>query len=209
MTRDVRRFGLLTLVSALSFAGCKTPANDAPPPAQPTPTQEPTPAPTEQPAPGEPASAAPALPPATPKVDPADLGALKAGRAAMLPRVKAETEAAAKITPTDHSRFFMHPGDDKNAAIEFDTKGLKSVDLSPYIEDLASNPDCASNPTAGVAHLTWSADGKKVGELTVDRNYTGTVTIDVSKTSRLKLEVDKGNGTSLCDWFSVGVLNVK
>jgi hypothetical protein len=153
--------------------------------------------------------ALPATPPApSGKADPVDLDALKAGLAMMQPRITAEVAALGKIDVTQHSRLFMHPGDAKRASVEFDTKGLHSLELAPYIEDLRANSDCAG-PQAGVVRLSWSTDGSTKPELMVDRSYTGTVAVDLAKSSRLELDVDKGNETTLCDWFSVGFLNVK
>lgn len=160
--------------------------------------------------PADPTPSAPPPPPAVPpKVDTVDLEALKGGLAAMQPRILAQTDAFAKIEPKEHFRFFMHPSDDKNASIEFNTKGLSSLSLSPYMEDFSGNADCIGTPEAGVARLSWSIDSGKKTSLMIDRNYAGVLNIDVAKTSKLKLEVDKGNDVTYCDWLSVGFLNVK
>ena len=127
----------------------------------------------------------------------------------MLPRVSSKVDAFKKVEPNEHFRFFMHPDENKNAILELNTKGLASLTLSPYIEDFGGNPDCAGTPSAGIVQLTWSLDGGKKTHLTVDRTYNGLVNLDVSKSSKLKLEVDKGNDVTWCDWFSVGFLNVK
>ena len=207
MTFDVRTMNRLLLVSVLWCGACRNSSHDAPPPPPPAAT------PAEQAAkvtpPEQVAPSATTPPPPPPKVDTVDLASLKAGLAAMLPRITARQEPVAKITPTEQSRFFMHPDVAKTALLEFNTKGLSSLELAPFIQDFAGNPTCANEPTAGVVQLTWSTDTGKKNSLTVDRNYTGTVPVDLTKASRLKVEVDKGNGTTVCDWFSVGMLNVK
>ena len=148
----------------------------------------------------------PTPPPPPAKADPVDPEGLKAGLAAMTPRISSQMEGLAKIEPTPSSRLFMHPGESRASSIEFKTKGLASLELAPFIQDLGSNKDCA-DPQAGIVELTWSIDGKK-NHLKVDRTYTSVVAVDLAGSSRLKLEVDKGEST-LCDWFSVGFLNVK
>ena len=150
-------------------------------------------------------------PPPPPKADTVDAAGLKAGLAAMLPRVVAKVEALAeaKVEPNERARFYMHPAEEKIASIEFDTKGLSSLNMAPYIEDFRSSPECVKSPEAGIARLTWYLDGAEQGQLTVDRNYNGLVDLNVANSSHLKLEVDKGNAVTWCDWFSVGFLNVK
>lgn len=205
------RFLAVVAVSLLAAACDKSPSNAAPPPA---PSE--TPAPTATVAAAAALASAPAASsappePRAPKADPVDPAALKVGLAKMLPRVTAKVEALpnAKLEPNDHFRFFMHPGDDKKTSIEFNTKGIVSLDLAPFIQDLQGAPDCANNPQAGIARLTWLVDGAKKGSALVDRNYTGVVNVGLAGSSHLKLEVDKGNELALCDWFSVGMLNVK
>jgi len=127
----------------------------------------------------------------------------------MLPRVLSKVDAYKKIEPNEHSRFFMHPDENKNAIIEFNTKGLTSLTLSPYIEDFSANHDCSATPTAGVVQVTWSLDGGNKTHLTVDRTFNALVGLEVAKSSRLKVEVDKGNDVIWCDWFSLGFLDVK
>jgi hypothetical protein len=188
------------LLSAISSAACRSTSSDVPPPPEPLSA---LPSATEAMLAAIPSAAAPA-----PKADPIALGSLEAGLAVMRPRITARVEPVAKIDATAHSRLFMHPGDTKSALVEFGTRGLSSLELSPFIEDLAASPDCAG-PKAGVVRLSWSTDTGKEGALTVDRSYTGTVAIDLAKSSRLTLVVDEGNETTLCDWFSVGILNVK
>ena len=204
MTRQSCLCSSLFVVFALSVVACKGERDAPSKPGTPAPVSAP-PA-TKQVAP--PVNTAP---PAPPKADTVDPAGLKAGLGAMLPRVKAKVEALAeaKVEPNEHARFYMHPGEEKTASIEFDTKGLSSLTMAPYIEDFSSNADCVRIPEAGIARLTWYLDGAKKGQLMVDRNYNGLMDLNVAKSSRLKLEVDKGNGVPLCDWFSVGFLNVK
>lgn len=192
-----RLLSLTVLASALALTACdkSSPSNAAPAP--------PPPAPIAMPSAQEPA--APAPPPA--KVDPVDAEGLKAGLAAMTPRITTQAEGLAKIEPTPSSRLFMHPGESRPAVVEFKTKGLTSLDMAPFIQDFAANRDCADNAQAGIVELTWSIDGKK-NHQKVDRTTTSVIPVSLTGSSKLKLEVDKGEST-LCDWFSIGFLNVK
>lgn len=140
--------------------------------------------------------------------DSIDPDQLKAGLEIIKPRVIRKIEALAPITVQPSSRYFMHPGEDKNASIEINTKGLASLVLSPVIEDLSKSEDCAP-PTAGVVEFVWALDGNEPKRVNVDRNYRSTIAVDIGTASVLWLEVSKGNGTPLCDWFSVGFLDVK
>jgi hypothetical protein len=203
MIRDVRSLSHFLLVSSILCASCRNNSSEA----QQAPA--PPPAPSEQPA-ATASEQAPTTPPAPPKSDPVNAqGLLKAGLATMQPRISSQVVAVGKIEPTPQGRMFMHPGEDKNGVLEFDTKGLTSLEMAPFIQDFNNNPDCMSSPSAGVVQLTWTVDNGKQNHVTVDRNYTGTIPVPLAKSSHLKLEVDKGNGTTLCDWFSVGFLNVK
>jgi hypothetical protein len=200
MLRRLHSISLMLLASATGAGACRSTSSDLPPPPDPLPA---LPSATEAML-----AAVPSALSSAPKADPIALGSLEAGLAAMRPRITAEVEPVAKITVTGHARLFLHPGDTKSASVEFDTKGLSSLELSPFIEDLGANPDCAG-PKAGIVRLSWSTDAGNRGALMVDRSYTGTVAVDLAKSSRLTLEVDEGNRTTLCDWFSVGILNVK
>src|SRR5512139_2016149 len=191
---------LAVVAQALVFVACK----QEPEPDKSAAAQAPAAAPTPTPAaPSAAPGPAPTPPPAPAKPDPVNQESLSAGLAVMLPRLASQVDAYMKIQPDTRSRFFMHPDQKKSAVVEFDTKGLASLSLAPFINDFSADPGCVSNPEAGVVKLTWSVDGKKKGSLTVNRDYTGTFPVDVSKSSRLKLEVDAGNGVIWCDWFSV------
>jgi len=165
-----------------------------------------------EPAEPEPTSAAPPAveSPADQEVQPdsIDPEQLKAGLEVIKPRITGMNPALGEITVEPTNRYFMHPGEDKDATMEIDTKGLSSLVLSPVIGDLSSNKDCAP-PAAGVVEFSWALDGHPPERVTVDRNYRSTIPVDTSTASVLWLEVGKGNGTPLCDWFSVGFFDVK
>jgi hypothetical protein len=127
----------------------------------------------------------------------------------MVPRIVRQVDALAKIGPDEHFRFFMHPSLEKSASLEFNTKGLSSLSIAPTIRDFSSDPNCVGNAEAGVARVTWSVDGGKKTRLMVDRNYSGVVNVDITNSSRLELEVDKGNAVIWCDWVTVGFVNVR
>lgn len=134
---------------------------------------------------------------------------LKAGLDATRPLIIATQDGYAKVEPKNKNRFFMHPDADKIASIEFDTSSLTGLSLSPRMEDFSSVQDCAGNPQAGVVRVRWSVDAAAPKELIVDRAYTGRVDIDLNNASRLKVEVDNGNGVPWCDWFSLGIVDVR
>jgi hypothetical protein len=142
------------------------------------------------------------------KVDPIEPAKLKAGLEVMAPRLVAQVDAYKKIAPNPQNRYFMHPDQTKSASVEFNTQGLTSLTLSPYIGDFSHNTFCATSSKAGIVQLTCSVDGGRKNQLTVDRNYVTPIRVDVSKSSRVTLEVDKGNDVIWCDWFSVGFLDV-
>lgn len=154
------------------------------------------------------AEAAPAQPPVAQAPDSAKPEDLKAGLEVMQPRATNSVDAYNKIEILPTSRYFMHPTMEKDASIEFDTTGLSSLTLAPYLGDLNANSDCMAAATAGVVEFSWSLDDGAPVKLTVDRTYTGSVPVEVGNASRLKLAVNQGNGEMSCDWFSVGFMNV-
>jgi hypothetical protein len=143
-----------------------------------------------------------------PKEDAASVADLDAGLKLILPRIQLLTDAHKKIEPR-YSRLFMHPDEAKNAIVEIDTKGLTSVTLSPYMFDLKGQADCEANKDAGVVDVAWSIDGGKPQKVTVDRKYHELATLDLTNTSRLKIEVSAGNDVIWCDWAGIGFTNVK
>jgi hypothetical protein len=200
-------------ILGLSIAtGCsRDKPTESPPPVTEGPPPSATPVAVVPPGP-LPAAAAPAQPTASavvPKTDAVDAASLKAGLDKMRPRIRAQIDGYTTIAPREDHRFFMHPDEKKNAVLEFDVKGIKSLALAPYIEDFSGNADCMGNPLAGVVQLTWSLDGGEKHAAMIDRTYDGTVKVDVGKAKRLKVEVDKGNDVTFCDWASVGFVNVE
>src|SRR5688500_4694165 len=135
-TRRSNLIGCLA-VASITCSACDRNPTSSPPPA--TTVQDPKPAPVIQSA-----SAAPAAPraPVSTKPDKVDAASLKAGLSAMESRVVSSVEGYSKVSPNERSRFFMHPGETKTASIEFDTKGLKSLELAPFIEDLSPDQGC-------------------------------------------------------------------
>lgn len=131
---------------------------------------------------------------------------LRAGLEIMGRRVSRTEEAYGRIEPTPTFRFFMHPLNDKDALIEFDTVGLKSITLSPRMGDLTE--ECLRSFKAGVVRLTWSLDGGATSEVVVDRDYRALIPLDVSNSQRLLITVNNSNGVITCDWFGLGFVNV-
>ncbi len=196
MKTEKLHIGLLLVAGALSLVACNVQE-----PAVPVPT-----GPAADAAPTEPsADVAPA--PAA-KVDPASAEALEAGLAAMTPRLLSQTDAYSKIEPKAF-RLFMHPDQGKNAVVEFDTKGLESVTLSPYVYDFNGDASCESNTEAGVVDLVWSVDDGAPTTVRVDRHYAELLPISLANTSKLKIEVNEGNGAPWCDWAGIGFVEPK
>ncbi|MBP6749006.1 MAG: hypothetical protein KA144_05155 [Xanthomonadaceae bacterium] len=195
--------GALALVLC---AGCTEPTPESSTPATDTAAQTAPPAtePTAEPAPS-PAPQATSTKPA----DPIAQADLRAGLDAMTPRIVATVDAYQKIAAREDARLTMHPDADKNAVVEFDVDGLRSLTLSPYMGDFSSVPDCEGNPDAGVAQMRWSLDGGVAEAATVDRHYASTIAIEFKGAKRLKVEVDKGNNVHWCDWLGLGIANVQ
>lgn len=194
--------GALALVLCV---GCTEPTPEPSAPATDTAAQTAPPAtePTAEPAPS-PAPQAAAKP-----ADPIAQADLRAGLDAMTPRIVATVDAYQKIAAREDTRLTMHPDADKNAVVEFDVGGLRSLTLSPYMGDFSSVPDCEGNPEAGVAQMRWSLDGGAAETAMVDRRYASTIAIEFKGAKRLKVEVDKGNSVHWCDWLGLGIANVQ
>lgn len=111
---------------------------------------------------------------------------------------------AAPITVQSDDQLFMHPAEDHDAWIEFDQLGLDAVELTPRINAL--DRQCLSYPKPGVVALNVLVDGKPaVHGFKVDRGYDQTLRVDLRGASTMRLDVDKGEGGAVCDWFSIGV----
>ncbi|TAM60802.1 hypothetical protein [Rhodanobacter denitrificans] len=145
----------------------------------------------------------------TAKVDEVNHEELKTGLDLMTPRNTLKVDAYSKIEPLPDFRFLMHPDVEKSAVMEFDTKGLASITLSPFVEDFSKVTDCVNSPDAGVVDFTWSLDDAVPQKITIDRSYHSVIAVDVNGASRLKLKMSKGSSVISCDWGSVGFLNVK
>jgi hypothetical protein len=163
-----------------------------------------------QPAQPQPAATpAPAAVLPAPKADPVKAEDLQAGLALMQPRLTRTVEGAAKIEMMPSFRYLFHPKLEGDALMEFDTRGLASLSLSPYMVDLGIQPICQNDPKAGVVQSSWALDDGPLNSLTVDRNYTQLVPVEIGGAKRLVLHVGNGNGVITCDWFSVGFVDVK
>jgi hypothetical protein len=82
--------------------------------------------------------------------------------------------------------------------------GLDAVELTPKINAL--DRQCLSYPEPGTVALNVLVDGKPVVQgLKIDRNYDQLLHVDLRGSTTLRLDVDKGEGGNVCDWFSIGV----
>ena len=193
-----RYTGLIALSIACTLAACTQPA---PPPAPVEAAAAPAPPPPPPPAPPPPAPVG--------KADPFALADLTTGMEAMSLRIVATEDGFEKVAPRADARFSLHPDAEKSASIEFDLVGLTSLTLSPFIADFSSSQDCMGNPDAGVVRMVWTLDGGAPNEVNVDRDYTAPIEVATGGAKRLKVVVDKGNAVHWCDWFGLGVVNVK
>lgn len=116
----------------------------------------------------------------------------------------ARHKGLAPIKVQSDAQLFMHPADDHDSWIKFDVSGLASIDLTPRINTLGEK--CKSlGPKAAVAAFSVQVDGKSViNKMTLDRNYHEPVHIDLKAAHTLRVDVNKGNEVSWCDWVSVG-----
>lgn len=105
-----------------------------------------------------------------------------------------------KLTPD--RRIFLHPTAEKPAWLEADVTGISSIEFVPRIEALDSA--CKANAQGGIVGLAISVDGVVAARQEVDRNTDGFVMLPMNGGSRLRIEVDAGNGVAWCDWFAIG-----
>jgi hypothetical protein len=122
----------------------------------------------------------------------------------LLARESNRQDGAAPIIVQSDDQLFMHPAEDHDAWIQFDRLGLDAVELTPKINAL--DRQCLSYPQSGIVALNVLVDGKPVVEgLKIDRGYDQPLHVDLRGASTLRLDVDKGEGGTVCDWFSIGV----
>jgi hypothetical protein len=113
-------------------------------------------------------------------------------------------EGAAPIIVQSDDQLFMHPAEDHDAWIQFDRLGLDAVELTPRINAL--DRQCLSYPKPGIVALNILVDGKPaVQGLKIDPGYSQLLHVDLHGATTLRLDVDKGEGGTTCDWFSIGV----
>lgn len=133
--------------------------------------------------------------------------ALVAGLQAMQGRILRKVSGFTDIVPTATSRYFMHPGMDKDAVMEIDVSNLSSLTLSPRISELQEG--CLGDAEAGVVEFTYAVDEDKPTRILVDRNYDKLLVIELAGSKRLAVAANNGNGVTTCDWFGLGFLNVR
>jgi hypothetical protein len=121
----------------------------------------------------------------------------------MYARIEAGRSGLSPFRITEDRRIFMHPVSDRDTWAEFDVSGIAALDLAPRINPLRGG--CSTREDTGVIGLWVSLDGKPVGtRIVVNRDYQGIVPVAVNGARRLRIDIDDGNGTEACDWFSLG-----
>ena len=126
----------------------------------------------------------------------------------MLHRMLAQRQGLAPFRVDPDAQLFMHPADDHPASIDFNVTGLDRLELTPHINSLSDECKAFNDPgkEAGVVGLTLSLDGQPlVPRQLIDRAFDQSVPVVVKGGHDLRIEVDKGNEVSWCDWFSIGV----
>lgn len=121
----------------------------------------------------------------------------------MFQRMAARRQGAVPLGISPAGQIFMPPAKDHAGWVEFDVSGLASLTLAPRINPLTAG--CKANPQAGVVGVGVTLDGHPLRpRFIVDRDYARSLAVDVSGARRLRVAVDPGNGTTDCDWFSLG-----
>jgi len=133
--------------------------------------------------------------------------ALQAGLTAMRGRVVRTDDAYAKIEPKPDGRYFMHPTMAKDAVIVFDVRGLHQVVLAPRILDI--DRACARDPDAARVALRYQVDQNAPVTVDIDRNWDRTIPVALHGATELRAAVNHGNGVITCDWFGLGMINVR
>lgn len=125
----------------------------------------------------------------------------------MIGREKASQQGFSPFEVGDDAQLLMPPADDHTAWINFDVTGVATLELTPHINPLSGECKAMNEPgkVAGTVGLTVSLDGKPVvPRFEIDRFYHDNLSVPVNGGHILRIEVDKGNEVSWCDWFSVG-----
>ncbi|MGN2242006.1 LTA synthase family protein [Frateuria sp. GZRR33] len=123
-------------------------------------------------------------------------------------REKGQQAGAAPFRIDQDAQLFMHPSEDHSTWIDFDVTGADDLELTPQINRLTPECKAMNSPgrEGGLVGLTVTLDGKPVvPRLLVDRDYARKLPVKLAGGHTLRIEVDKGNQVSSCDWFSVGV----
>lgn len=132
---------------------------------------------------------------------------LAAGLKVMQPRLLSTEGGLGDVIVMPEHRFLMHPDLGRPSVATFDLSGLSSVTLSPKIKDLSADADCLANADAGLVMLSWNAGPNASGTQQIDRNFDQLIELKLEGVDRLELQVDDGNGSITCDWFTIGFLN--
>lgn len=106
-----------------------------------------------------------------------------------------------------NAQLFMHPAEDHPAWIDFDLEGIDALELTPQIKPLT--PDCLAlnkpGQEAGMVGLRVAIDGRPIMPRTlIDRNLHTSLAVETNGGKVMRIEVDKGNQVSWCDWFDIG-----
>ncbi len=121
----------------------------------------------------------------------------------MFQRMAARQQGDVTLRISPAGQIFMPPAKNHAGWIEFDVSGMASLTLAPRINPLTAG--CKANPEAGVVGVRITLDGRPLrSRFIVNRDHTRPLVLDVSGARRLRVEVDQGNATTNCDWFSIG-----
>jgi len=132
---------------------------------------------------------------------------LQVGLTAIQGRVRRIVDGYSKIEPKADFRYFMHPTMARDAVMEFDVANLETLTFSPRIGTL--DAACSKDHQAGEVEMSYALDAQNPVRLVVDRDFDQLVPIALNGAKSLTVMVNHGNGVTTCDWFGLGVLNVR
>lgn len=132
---------------------------------------------------------------------------LKASADHMMSLISGKHEEISPIKVSSDGALAMHPGRGVSSWVEFNTGSLRSMDLYPAVR---INAACRENPEAGIVGLTIYTDGSQLGDrILLRREDRPMLRIGLNGAKTLKIELDQGNDSVTCDWFSVGLRSTR
>ncbi|MGN2252862.1 hypothetical protein ACFWZ4_05765 [Frateuria sp. GZRe12] len=125
----------------------------------------------------------------------------------MFARLLRERSGSGSVHLNARRRITLAPSRDHVAMAEFDVTGLASMSLVPRIDNLLGR--CLARNDTGVVGVHLLLDDVPVmPRFVVDRDYGKVLDLPIHGGRRLRIEVDKGNATTDCDYFALGFSDI-